>query len=129
MQKEYPYIPPPYYLSVPTIRPDTCRLRIGSNNGPLSLRTQRYINRPLKWAIFAYYPCLPLISHKKQHAEPLNSPEIMGPCLEATERLKNWLAHVVFYTLNEQKTVSNKGVEVKASKGVRVVGKEGNNAY
>jgi len=53
----------------------------------------------------------------------------MGPCLEATERLKNWLAHVVFYTLNEQKTVSNKGVEVKASKGVRVVGKEGNNAY
>ena len=127
--KSYPYIPPPYYPIVPTIRPDTCRLRIGSNHGPLVMRPKRYINRGLKQPILTYYPYLPLSDYKKQQAEPLYLPEIMGPCLEATERLKNWLAHVVFYTLNEQKTVSNKGVEVKASKGVRVVGKEGNNAY
>lgn len=69
------------------------------------------------------------VSCRKQHAEPLISPEEMGSCLEATERLKNSLAHVVLHTRNEQKTVSNKGVEVKASKGVRSMAKGRKNGH
>jgi len=129
MTKEYPYIPPPYYPSVHTLPPDICRLRIGSTQGPLVIVGFRYIKNPLNLPVLGNYPFLPLIRLSKQASEPLYLPEIMGPCLEATQRLKNSPAYVVLHTLNEQNISCNKGVEVKASKGVRVWAKEGKNAH